>query len=824
MSTALRVRPTDGQTGDGASGGAARRAVIRWAWRLFRREWRQQLLVLALLTLAVVATTVGVAMAVNVPPSDKSTLGTANHLITVSGSASNLAADVAAAQQWFGTVDVIAHQQVAIPGSVATLDVRDQSPGATYGQPMLRLDAGRYPSGSNEVAVTDGVAATFNLHIGDGFDQAGHAQTVVGIVENPANLLDEFALVAPGQAEPPDRISLLIDAPDAKFDAFRFPRGTGLDVEIGNTDEQQAAAIGVLVLATIGLIFIGLVAVAAFNVMAQRRLRALGMLGAIGATDRHIRLVMLANGAVVGIVAAVTGTAVGLTGWMALAPRLESIAEHRIDRFNLAWWALGAAMVLTVITAVTAAWWPARSAARMPVVAALSGRPPRPQPAHRFAAVGGVLLAGGLACLAFSERKSAVLIVTGIVATTLGVLSVAPLGIRRLAAAAGHAPIATRLALRDLARYQARSGAALGAVTLAVGLAAVVAISAAASQAGDTTGGNLPSDQLLLYLASKGPGGPIAKQAQSQLQDVEARVRDLATSVHAGEIVALEAAVNPNALELRGPNGQAGLLPAGIVKRTPAGDGFNEDLIAPLYVATPELLAHYGIPLGLVDPTVDVITSRTDLGGLLLRFGPRQPVQPKIQIVDLPLYRSAPNTLITAHAVEALGLQTVPAAWLIETPEPLTTTQIDAARRMAAATGLSVEVRSEGQELSPLRSWATIAGVLGALGVLAMTVGLIRSETATELRTLTATGASGNTRRTLTGATAGALALLGAVLGAAGAYLALAAWHRSDLHRLTAIPVGSLVVLLLGLPLAATVGGWLLGGREPPAIARQPLE
>ena len=55
--------------------------------------------------------------------------------------------------------------------------------------------------------------------------------------------------------------------------------------------------------------------------------------------------------------------------------------------------------------------------------------------------------------------------------------------------------------------------------------------------------------------------------------------------------------------------------------------------------------------------------------------------------------------------------------------------------------------------------------MLVALGVLAMTVGLIRSETAGDLRTLTATGASSATRRTLNAATAGALALLGGILG-----------------------------------------------------------
>jgi putative ABC transport system permease protein len=126
--------------------------------------------------------------------------------------------------------------------------------------------------------------------------------------------------------------------------------------------------------------------------------------------------------------------------------------------------------------------------------------------------------------------------------------------------------------------------------------------------------------------------------------------------------------------------------------------------------------------------------------------------------------------------------------------------------------------------LAPLRNWSTAAGILVALGVLAMTVGLIRSETANDLRTLTASGASSTTRRTITGATAGALALLGALLGTAGAYAALLAWHRSNLHPLTNIPIVNLAVIVAALPLLAALGGWLLAGREPPAIARQPLE
>jgi putative ABC transport system permease protein len=58
------------------------------------------------------------------------------------------------------------------------------------------------------------------------------------------------------------------------------------------------------------------------------------------------------------------------------------------------------------------------------------------------------------------------------------------------------------------------------------------------------------------------------------------------------------------------------------------------------------------------------------------------------------------------------------------------------------------------RSLDQLRIDATAAGVVVALGILAMTVGLIRSESANDLRTLTATGASARTRRVLTAATA----------------------------------------------------------------------
>jgi putative ABC transport system permease protein len=816
---------------------------------LFGREWRRQALVLALLIVAVAATTIGLGVASNASNLKADpTFGTSNTIITLPGSDPSLAADIAAIRHRFGTVEVIAHRPIPIPGSVSTIDLRAENPNGPFGHVTVRLDAGRPPSGPGEVAVTSAVATDFGLRVGSLWKQGARTLRVVGLVENPLDLLDQFALVPPGQLNPPTSVSILLNSSRQSLQSFRLPSGTGLTIAGRGASQKVQVEVFVLVLSTLGLLFIGLLAVAGFTVMAQRRLRAVGMLGAMGATDRHIRLVLLAGGAAVGATAAIVGTVVGLAGWLAFVPMLRTISEHRVDPFALPWWAIAAAMVLTFVTAVAAAWWPARAAARVSVVAALSGRPPHPQPAHRFAALGGVLLGGGIVLLAFADQRRPGFIIGGTAATAVGLLFLAPLAIRALALIGGRSSISVRLALRDLARYQARSGAALGAVTLAIAIAATIAISASAAET-PSVAGNLPTDQLVLYLF---PGGDstegVPQLTAIQQHQVTTDVDRLAAAIHASSVLPLDAAYDPRSAPLPAQPGLAGgegVLPgasggaSGLyptpelskVTRLSRGEEVST-VVGNLYAATPTVLDHYGIPAAEVDPTTDIISARSDLTGLQIfyagdRAGHRVQgiTDPKIEDVhQLPLYTSAPGTLITTKAIQTLGLQLVPAAWLIQTRNPLTTAQIQTARKAAADAGLYVETRTVQTSLAPLRDWSTAAGILLALGVLGMTVGLIRSETANDLRTLAATGASSTTRRSITGATAGALALLGAVIGTAGAYAALLAWHRSDLSPLGRVPVVSLVVILAGLPLIAAVAGWLLAGSEPPLIARRPLE
>ena len=183
-----------------------------------------------------------------------------------------------------------------------------------------------------------------------------------------------------------------------------------------------------------------------------------------------------------------------------------------------------------------------------------------------------------------------------------------------------------------------------------------------------------------------------------------------------------------------------------------------------------------------------------------------------------------PSSFVTLDGLRRHGWKQVPNGWLIESSSPLTSEQIATARELAAEAGLEIETQHERMSLATPIAIATAAGALLALAILAMTVGLIRSESAGDLRTLTATGATGRIRRTLTAATAGALALLGALLGVAGAYLALAATYHDDLGYLGRIPVLPLVLIVVGVPLAAAAAGWLLAGRQPPAIARPAIE
>jgi putative ABC transport system permease protein len=825
MSQSNRISLRRG-SGDGSL--PARRAIIRWAWRLFRREWRQQALVLGLLTLAVATAVFSAASAYNLTPvPGNAEFGTVDHFIRFNAeTAEGFVQDIAFAEAQYGVIDVIGQWTIPIPGSVETIELRAQDPQGPFSEPMLALIDGRYPNPTDEIAITDEVAATFDLNIGDSFDLGDVVWTVVGIVENPSDLNAEFALLSPLRDDLPEQVTILVDSTDEQVITFRAPslESTTRAVRPGN--EGVVAAVGVFGSAAVTMLLIALVAATSFIVVAQRRLRQLGMLAAIGATEKHLRLVTVANGAVIGLLASAAGVVVGFSGWLAVTPFVEPAFGFRINPLNVPWWLIATNVLLAIITAVGAAWWPARRMARIPITLALSGRPPKPQPAQRSAALSGFFIMGGVVCLVFANRTNQLLLITGTIATALGILFVGPFFLRTAAAVSGSFPIAVRLALRDLARYQDRAGAALAAITLSLGMASAVVITSAAAEF-TADKGNLADNQLLIRTstgAGEGIGGPfIPERTPAELVNLEAQVAQLAAVFDNPTVIPLEAAFDP-AMEVDTTFGGRPTITLADYTDLGGMSGWRD--LTLLYVAVPEILERYGIDLDAVDPAIEVFTVETAeirFVGVSSEPGVGPEMVANFERIS-PTYSSLPGSFITEEALRQRGWEATPVRWLIEADAPLSEEQIAAARQLAADAGLTIESRDYQEGLLALRSGATAVGIALALGILAMTVGLIRNEAMGDLRTLTATGATSSIRRALTAVTAGALALFGALLGTFGAYLAFIAGYANDIAVLRHVPVLNLLLIIVGIPLIAVIAGWLLAGREPDDLARQPIE
>jgi len=818
--------------------------MLRWSWRLFKREWRQQFLILLLIIVAVAAVVVGSAVAVNTPPAANAGFGTAHDLATfnltptsksASTSLPTVEAHIAEIEHAVGTVQVIANETFTVPGSTQTYQLRSQDPHGPYGGPMLQLLSGSYPAGPNEIALTPGLASELNLRVGDTWSQGG--KTVVGIVQNPQSLLDEFALVPPGQLTHPTELSVLFDASPNTLKSLSS-LSSFITTPGSNADNIINPSTIILALATVGMLLIALVSIGGFTVLAQRRMRSLGMLESMGATDRNVRLVLEANGVIVGAVGAVLGFALGLVLWLAYRPTNEQNAHHLIGMFALPWKVIAPAMVLAVIATFFAASYPARAITRVPVVSALAGRPAPPRQIHRSLVPGVIALVIGFIMFSVSGASGngggVIWLVPGLIALIVGIILVSPFFLALLARIGGKSPIAVRLPLRDMARYRARSGSALSAISLGIMIAVIICAVAVARYANvfDYVGPNMAANALNVYSPPSGPTfGPNGQVGNTtpppSIQTQEAAVHAIASAVGATHLVELD---NP-AVGLQNPSA--------------AGRQWN----GPIFVATPALLRAYGVNPSSIPSDVDILSSRPGLAGsgVQLTYGggavgpgsynectPNQCVAHPVvqQESQLPTGTSAPNTVITESALRRLHLadQNSLDGWMILANSQITSAQLTSANSLAASADLSTESKNDAPNSAEIVNWATVFGIALALGVLAMSVGLIRSETASELRTLTATGASSRTRRSLTAVTAGGLAFLGALLGTVAAYVGLFGWFRSNQLEggvsdiINHVPWDNLLLILIAMPVAAMLIGWLLAGRDPNGIATRPME
>ena len=408
--------------------------------------------------------------------------------------------------------------------------------------------------------------------------------------------------------------------------------------------------------------------------------------------------------------------------------------------------------MLAVATATVAAWWPARVVSRAPVTEALSGRPPTPRPARRSAIVAIGCIVAGTAGLASGidtvhDKGNPVLVLPSILLLVMGMLLISPVAIGALAACASRLPVATRLALRDLGRYRARSGTALAAISLSLGLAMAIVL---AAQRPRRARRRATSDrQVLFRLGDEEPFVPV--RSPEEIVALEDAVARFAATLDEGGVLALDAVADP-AIETIDGHARHPIA----ILAWPVTENTNRD-IDPLYVATRRWPDGWTSTCEPCPPTPMSSPDRSAASCSSSTWRIRPSGASRCKRSGSLRRRTPPcrARLMTPAQWSATASSPSPRDGSSNAAQPLTDAQRGAARRVAAAAGLTAEVRDEQGGLGTLRQSATAAGALFALAVLAMTVGLIRGESGRDLRTLTASGATSATRRTLTAATAG---------------------------------------------------------------------
>ncbi|MEH1013826.1 FtsX-like permease family protein [Micromonospora sp. CPCC 206060] len=486
------------------------RAAVRIAWRESRRARGRTALILAMITLPVLALTFAAATwdMFQLTPQEEAVrrLGAADvqlrwatdgPLRQVPNDASYgseaparqrpvTVAELAALLPANSRVVPLVEQsrlRLVTPDGVTSMQVRGIEVGDPLVRGIVRLRSGRAPRGPGEVAATGPALRRLGVAPGGTVTLADGSRTfrVVGVVEFPAELGEMLAVPPAGLAEPPDVWLADIPVPVGP-DLVRRLNAQGVLVEtapgspVYPTDEppavgpvdQESVSLSVLV-GGLGLLEVVLLAGPAFAVGVRRRQRELALVAANGGTPAQLRRIVLADGLVLGLAGAGLGLALGAAAAVAARPLVaELLYQHRPGGYRFFPEALVAIATLAVLTGVLAALVPAYTAGRQDVVAGLTGR--RGATRSRRWLVLGLCLAGtgSVTAALAATRVSTWGILIGLVLGEIGLVLCTPSLVGLLGRLGRGAPLALRIALRDTSRNRAAAAPAISAVLAAV--------------------------------------------------------------------------------------------------------------------------------------------------------------------------------------------------------------------------------------------------------------------------------------------------------------------------------------------------------------------
>ena len=816
-------------------------AVARIAWRNIGRSRGRSALIVLLVMLPVAAMAAGITLVATISPTPEEAatqrMGIAGYEVD-QATPDSLRANLPAGSRiepW--TYDVVS---LALPGRTVDMDARSMDlDGLAHG--MLTITDGRQPHNQQEVAISASVATLAGVGIGDSIQLVDWGTlTVVGLVEDPSDLRGRLVLLdasvareaAQGLRSGLSQIWLvsLPEGAEMKFtrDACSYESCPFVAVaryEFPESSDYVSG--GILVLGGLALVEAVLVAAAAFAVGVRRRQRELGLLAATGAERRHLAGTVLTEGVLLGGLAALLGVGLGVVAVLGLSPWLDELTNHRVGPVDTTPVYLIFAGVIGLLACFLAAAIPARSAARLPVLLALSGRRPPLGSARRLLVLGGfMVVAGGVltsigAAIQLSDTDgsqatlSIVLLLLGAILGVIGFGTCSPWLIERLEGFGLRLPISARIELRDTARARSRNAPIVTAILAA--FAATVAVSAyfASNDAADAAHWQpwLRADELVIQGQGAGTVGPQVAATLGAMASAP-----VPTLIGSGnrEVSALVAdptlPANNNEIANMVTIGDAQLLTAlGAESGEPTLDAGGVVLVLPYRQETVN-----GATVTRAPPAIDQATVVVDdaSSGEQLSAVTIASFTVATHLAD---GGSVADAVISTSTAEMLGLQPIATeTYLIRLPRPVVDADVATAATIA---GQQPETQADAS-IGPTRPDETfrlllvLLSLLFALTVTGIAVALGEAEARPDQRTLLAIGADPGIRRRISAARAGVLALLAGLLAVPAGLLP--AWGLlASRGAPLVVPFTEVVAAVIVLPVAAILGALLLTRRIP---------
>jgi putative ABC transport system permease protein len=488
-----------------------------------------------------------------------------------------------------------------------------------------------------------------------------------------------------------------------------------------------------------------------------------------------------------------------------------------------------------LIAGVAAAIAPAWTAARLPVLVALSGRRPATTSARRTLLLGMTLIATSIGLTATgtawlltnrSDSVAPLLLGVGAIAGVLGFGAWSPWLVEHLEWLGSRLPLAGRIALRDTARARSRTAPIVTAVL--AGLAAAIAISTAVASTRDQFGGGpwMRPDQLIVS----------GQEALDLGPEVAGRLSAIAAAeVPQPGFISIDGSERSLEVQIT-QNGEAPHLEPS----NPCSD--CRDFYGPS-VATPDLLAALGVPpdareiapdsvLLLVNGPFNAHAATmavseweeqqmgTDDSTIVQRYTHVETLPARAVDVGAAANGRFATMFIAPETAARLGFRPYDLEadndYLIRLDRPVAEGDLEFAASLLVDSRFTFADASlpRANPTDLARLIVTFLSVALALTITAIAVALGESESRGDQRALLAIGADPALRRRIVAARAGVIALLAALLAVPAGLLPV--WGLlASRDKPVVIPLPELLAILVLLPVVAIVGSLLLSRPIP---------